>query len=212
MGSTSLHSPNPRLFEASLPRRGARISPGQPPRRGSVSVRRVGRGHGRCPGEIGPVRGAGLRQVPGMRSAGVRLRAGALRELQGRASRRLLVQGARGMSLLQREAGACDGRALGGAGAAACALPAVDAVRCASGAVGTSHFHLLVPDGIFVLFTPTLEVRHVMGAGLPGEAAEEGRSASPYGFLTPNFGRRRIRCLGRTLLPCICSKRFLVSS
>jgi len=33
-----------------------------------------------------PVRGAGLRQVPGVRSVGARLRAGALRELQGRAS------------------------------------------------------------------------------------------------------------------------------
>jgi hypothetical protein len=63
-----------------------------------------------------PVRGAGLRQVPGVRSAGARFRAGALRELQGRASRRLLVQGARGVPLLQREARACNGRAPGGAG------------------------------------------------------------------------------------------------
>ena len=38
--------------------------------------------------------------VPGVRSAGARLRAGALRELQGRVSRRLLVQGARGVPLL----------------------------------------------------------------------------------------------------------------
>ena len=44
------------------------------------------------------------RQVPGVRSAGARFRAGALRALQGRASRRLLVQGARGVPLLQREA------------------------------------------------------------------------------------------------------------
>jgi hypothetical protein len=40
------------------------------------------------------------RQVPGVRGAGARLRTGALRELQGRASRRLLVQGARGVPLL----------------------------------------------------------------------------------------------------------------
>jgi hypothetical protein len=33
------------------------------------------------------------------------------------------------VSLLQREAGACDGSTVGGAGAAACALPAVDALR-----------------------------------------------------------------------------------
>src|SRR5215217_243627 len=44
--------------------------------------------------ELPPVYGAGLRQVPGMRSAGARLRAGALRELQGQTARRLLVQGA----------------------------------------------------------------------------------------------------------------------
>jgi len=78
-------------------------------------------------------------QVPGMRSAGARLRAGALRELQGRVARRLLVQGTRGVLVLQREAGACDGGAPGGAGAAACALPAVDAVLSASGAVGAAQ-------------------------------------------------------------------------
>ena len=80
-----------------------------------------------------------LPKVPGVRSAGARLRAGALRELQGRVSRRLLVQGTRGVSLLQREAGACDGSAPGGAGAAARALPAVDAVLSASGAVGAAQ-------------------------------------------------------------------------
>jgi len=77
--------------------------------------------------------------VPGVRSAGARLRAGALRELQGRVSRRLLVQGTRGVSLLQREASACAGSAPGGAGAAACALPAVDAVLSSSGAVGAAQ-------------------------------------------------------------------------
>jgi hypothetical protein len=71
-------------------------------------------------------------QRPGMRSAGARLGAGALRELQGRTARRLLVQGPRGVPVLQREAGACDGGAPGGAGAAARALPAVDAVLSAT--------------------------------------------------------------------------------
>ncbi len=85
------------------------------------------------------VRGAGLRQVPGMRSAGARLRLGALRELQGRAARRLLVQGPRGVPVLQREAGACDGGASDGAGAAARALPAVDAVLSAPGPVGAAQ-------------------------------------------------------------------------
>jgi hypothetical protein len=78
-------------------------------------------------------------QVPGMRSAGARLRAGALRELQGRAARRLLVQGPRGVPVLQREAGACDGGAPGGAGAATRALPAVDAVVSAPGPVGAAQ-------------------------------------------------------------------------
>jgi hypothetical protein len=81
-----------------------------------------------------------------VRSAGARLRAGALRELQGRVSRRLLVQGTRGVSLLQREASACDGSAPGGAGAAACALPAVDAVLSASGALGAAQDVGLLSD------------------------------------------------------------------
>jgi hypothetical protein len=59
--------------------------------------------------------------------------------LQGRAARRLLVQAARGVPLLQREAGACDGGAPGGAGAAARALPAMDAVLSAPGAMGTAE-------------------------------------------------------------------------
>src|SRR5690242_13624786 len=74
-----------------------------------------------------------------MRSAGARLRAGALRELQGRTARRLLVQGPRGVPVLQREAGAGDGGAPGGADAAARALPAVDAVLSAPGAVGAAQ-------------------------------------------------------------------------
>ncbi len=59
------------------------------------------------------------------------------RALQGRASRRLLLQGARGVPVLQHEARACNGRAPGGAGAAARALPSMDAVLSAPGAVGT---------------------------------------------------------------------------
>jgi hypothetical protein len=65
-----------------------------------------------------PVRGVGRK--PASWSAEC-WRTGALRELQGRVSRRLLVQGTRGVSLLQREASACDGNAPGGAGVAACA-------------------------------------------------------------------------------------------
>ena len=45
--------------------------------------------------------------LPGVRSAGAWLRAGALRELQGRVARCLLVQGTRGVPLLQRKASAC---------------------------------------------------------------------------------------------------------
>jgi hypothetical protein len=70
--------------------------------------------------------------VPGVRSAGARLGAGALREWQGRVSRRLLVQGTRGVSLLQREASACDGSAPGGAGTEVdVRLPARKQPRCA---------------------------------------------------------------------------------
>jgi hypothetical protein len=48
-------------------------------------------------GRPAPVRGEGLLQVPGVRSAGARVYEGALRELQGLVPRRLLVQGARCM-------------------------------------------------------------------------------------------------------------------
>jgi hypothetical protein len=55
------------------------------------------------------------------------------------------------VSLLQREAGTRDGSALGGAGAAACALPAVDAVLSAAGAVGAAQGRGLLSD-VLTLF------------------------------------------------------------
>ncbi|HEX5747082.1 MAG TPA: hypothetical protein VFZ09_12635 [Archangium sp.] len=111
------------------------------------------------------------------------------------------MQGTRGVPLLWCEAGACDGDAPGGAGAAARALPAVDAVFSAPGPVGAAQGR-----GTALGRPHRLPARSVCPAVPKGTAAGPARWAGRGRVVHPVL---RLRLAGDSALPLAGAGRCL---